>query len=173
MTNSVYLVGLFPELDQAVSALDGLRETGVAEEDLTVLSGVPYSGEILGRPPIKSKMGLVAMISALVGTLVGIFLTVVTPNLYVIRVGGQPVVPGSPTFLLIYELTMLCLILGTFIGVGWLSSTARTDFLFDTSVPDGKIGILVRCSAGQAQASRAAMDAQGAESVREPERRRL
>ena len=82
-------------------------------------------------------------------------------------------VPGSTTFLLIYELTMLCLILGTFIGVGWLSSSARTDFLFDTSVPDGKIGILVRCGSDLAEASRAAMESRGAESVREPERRPL
>jgi hypothetical protein len=59
--------------------------------------------------------------SAVAGLLAGLFLTIVVPRLYVIQVGNQPVSPVPTTALIVYEVIMLVMVLGTFLGIGVLT----------------------------------------------------
>jgi hypothetical protein len=167
-------LGSFQDIEQTVDTLDGLRELGIPDSDIKVLSSLPYSSDILGRPPIKSRLLVISLISAVVGLAVGIFLTVVTPYMYVIQVGGHPIVPVPPTALLLYEFTMLFLILGTFGGMLWQAAFPSYDRqYYDPSLTDGRIGLLIHCFDDKKEAVRAILESQGAENVHQPERREL
>ena len=170
MTNSTVLMGLFQDLERTADTLDQLRVLGISDQDITILSSLPYSSKALGRPAIKTKLPIISLTSAAAGLLVGLFFTVVTPYLYVIRVGGQPVVPTPTTAVLVYAFTMLFLILGTFLGVVFLNtSPSATSQHYESSLTDGRIGLLFQCPGDQKEAARKILESQGAENIQEPE----
>jgi hypothetical protein len=174
MSNLAAVMGSFEEVEPTADALDGLRELGVPDQDIEILSSLPYSSSILGRPHLKSRLPLISLGSAALGLLVGLFFTVITPYMYIIRVGGQPIVPTPPTVLLLYEFTMLFLILGTFGGMLWLDhlpSYGRE--YYDPSLTDGRITILVQCPDEKKAAAVEVLRSQGAVEIHEPERREL
>jgi hypothetical protein len=165
-------MGLFQDLERTADTLDQLRALGISDRDITILSSLPYSSKAMGRPAIQTKLPLISLASAVAGLLVGLFLTVVTPYLYVIRVGGQPVVPTPTTAVLVYAFTMLFLILGTFLGVVLLNTSSSTGSQhYDSSLTDGRIGVLFRCADDQKEAARTILKSQGAENIQEPDRR--
>ena len=172
MSDSVVVMGLFPELDITVEALDRLREVGFSDDDISVVSGMPYSAEALGRPHARSLVPRIGMAGAGIGVLLGVFLTMITPRLYTIYVGGQPVVPGPPTVVLMYESIMLCLILGTFIGMVVLSrDSAAEQTQYTPAISNGKIGLVLHCRPEQETEARSALEASGAEIIEQSERR--
>ena len=65
-------------------------ELGVSDKDMSVISGVPFSEKMLGRPMSWTRVPLIAGAGALVGFLTAAFLNFGTPLLYPIRVGGMP-----------------------------------------------------------------------------------
>jgi mono/diheme cytochrome c family protein len=137
------VLGLYHEATSTADTLDRLRELGVAEDAITVMSGVPYTPEMLGRRPVYERLGPIAAIGAVGGFLAALFLTVVTPHLYPISVGGQPLVPGPPTLIILFEFTMLGALLATFAGL--LAEIAfptigRQDY--DQRITEGHIGVL-------------------------------
>jgi hypothetical protein len=168
------LMGIFQDVDRVVVALDRLRELGIAEGKMEVLSSVPYSPAILGRPVPKTRLPLLVPLSALAGLLLGAFLAFVTPYLYVVRVGFQPVIAEPPSVIVLYECTMLGLVLGTFGGLLWQAGLLfRDPQHHDPILTDGRIGVLVHCRPEQKDAVRAALETEGAEKVTEPERKAL
>lgn len=170
MAESIALMGLFQDIDRVVVVLDRLRALGIAEGKLEVHSSLPYSPEILGRPAPKTRLPLIVPLFALVGFLAGAFLAFVTPYLYVIHVGGQPVVPGPPSVIVLYECTMIGLILGAFGGTLWQGGMLfRDPQRHEPAITDGRIGVLVRCRPEQVPEVRAAFESEGAEKVTEPE----
>jgi hypothetical protein len=170
MASTSTLMGIFQDVDRAVVALDRLRALGIAEGKMEVHSSLPYSAEILGRPAPKTRLPLIIPLFALAGFLAGAFLAFVTPYLYVIHVGGQAVTPGPPSVIVLYECTMIGLVLGTFGGLLW-----QGGFLFrdpqrhEPAITDGHIGVLVHCRPEQEAAVRAALESEGAEKITAPE----
>lgn len=117
-TKNVHLM-LFPEdrLDEVAEALSQLRESGYSHDDISVISGVPLSERILGRPLAWTRIGRFGIIGAILGFLIAIVLTVGTPLLYGLRVGGQPIIAIPTSIVVFFELTMLGLLISTFLGV--------------------------------------------------------
>jgi hypothetical protein len=174
MANSTVLTGSFQDLERTADTLDQLRALGIADQDITILSSLPYSPRALGRPHIKTWLPLITLASAVAGLLVGLFFAVVTPYLYVIRVGGQPIAPAPPTALLLYAFTMLVLIVGTFTGVVILNNLPTTGPRYDGPAPvDDRISVLFRCSADKKEAALEILETQGAEGIDEPARREV
>ena len=137
------VLGLFHEATSTADTLDRLRELGVEDDAVTVMSGVPYTAEMLGRRPVYERLLPIALIGAVGGLLAALFLTVVTPNLYPIEVGGQPLVPIPPSIIIVFEFTMLGALLATF--GGFLAeiafpSVGRT--AYDPRITEGHIGVL-------------------------------
>lgn len=155
MTEKKY-VALLDELDAAVAALDALRELGLAEDAMEVMSGVPYHEPMLGRAHIDTHIPRFAMVGALLGFGASVALNFGTVALYPLRVGGFPLFNVAPTWILAFELTMLGMLLATFLGV----LIELVFFMFapkpyEPSISDGKIGLFFSCTdevAGQAQA---------------------
>jgi mono/diheme cytochrome c family protein len=137
------VLGLFHEATSTADTIDRLRDLGVPEEAITVMSGVPYTPEMLGRRPAYERLLPIALIGAVGGFLAALFLTVVTPHLYQIPVGGQPLIPGPPTIIIVFEFTMLGTLLATFGGL--LAEIAfptvgRQEY--DYRITEGHIGVL-------------------------------
>lgn len=169
MTEENTMMGSFQDLDSAADTLDALRGLGIADSDITLLSSLPYSHKALGRPEIKTWLPFISMGSALAGLLVGAFFTIVTPHLYVIRVGGQAIVPGPTTAVLLFEFTMLFLVLGTFLGVVALNSLPQPGPAYDgPALSDDRLGIVLRFPGSQMDAVREILLGHGAENVHEP-----
>lgn len=164
----------FEEIEPAAAALERLRGLGLSDGDISILSSLPFSAKILGRPHPKTRLPLISMGSALLGLGAGLFLVVVSPFLYIIRVGGQPIVPIPPTALLLYEFIMLALILGTFIGFLVLNRfpSARPHY-YDPKLTDGRISLVVHSPADQESDVVAIMQEYAAQVVQDPQRRRL
>lgn len=139
------LLGLFHEATPTADTIDELRKLGVPDEEITVMSGIPYQPEMLGRRYTYERLIPTALIGALGGFLTGIFLTVGTPLLYSISVGGQPIVPIPPSLIILFELTMLGTMLATFAGI-----LAESRFptmgreAYDLRITEGHIGLLLR-----------------------------
>src|SRR5512137_839693 len=103
----IQVIGLFHEATPTADTLDRLRELGVTDDKITVMSGIPYSAEMLGRPPVRTRVGRMALIGALLGLLTAVFLSVGIFLLYPLAQGGQPIVPVPPTLIVLFEVTML------------------------------------------------------------------
>lgn len=172
--DTAVVMSSFDEIEPTAAALERLRSLGIAEDEITVLSSLPYSPNILGRPHVKTRLPLIGLVSALLGLGAGIFFTIITPHLYIIRVGGQPIVPVPPTALLLYEFIMLFLIVGTFGGFLVLNHFPdRRPEYYDPELTNGRISLIVQSSSEKATEVFAALEALGGEVVRDPQRRTL
>jgi hypothetical protein len=174
MAELVVLMGLFTDVDSVAETLDKLREIGIDDNDMSVVSGVPYPPHVLGRPMTWGRLPLISLGGALVGFAIGIFLNAGTPLLYSIRVGGQPLIPIPPTAVLTYEFTMMGLIVATFLGVLWESFfPSYGPKYYDPAIAAGRIGVLFRCPPAQEVPARSILTEHGAESIQKPEQRQL
>ena len=170
MTEKLTMLAVFPDLEPTADALDQLRSLGVSDEDMNVISGVPVTEAMLGRPTAWTNVPRLAMGGAIAGFLVALFLTVGTPNLYQIQVGRQYFVPVPPTVVLIFEITMLGMLLSTFLGVfldSFFPNYRPMEYVKEIS--DGKYAIFYVCPEDKKDKITKAMTALGAEEVRESE----
>lgn len=158
-----FLLGLFHEATPTADTLEQLAALGVEESKITVMSDVPYRPEILGRRPTYERLFLTALIGALGGLVTGLFLTVGTPILTPVHVGGQPVIPIPPTLIIVFELTMLGTMLATFAGL--IAESRFPAFgrsVYDHRITEGHIGILVQVDDQLADRAEAVLRTNGA-----------
>lgn len=174
MPNKIVLMGLYTDVLKAADAIDGLRFLGVREEDMSVIQGVPYTAKMLGRPHLHDRVPWATIIGALTGAVIAVFLTYGTQLLYPIRVGGRPLTSIPTSWIPIYELTMLGLILGTFFNLLWKCGFPSTKpQYYDPDVNRSRIGLMCTCEMRYEHDVRRIMEEKGAERVYEPERRPL
>jgi len=136
---------LFKEnaIDQVAEAVARLRTLGVHDKDISVISGVPYSPAILGRPMSWTSIGIFSILGALGGITASLLLNFGTPLLYPIRVGGMPLLSIPPTIVLTFELGMLGLMIATFIGVVLeMITPTYGPKAYNPKVTDGYIGVV-------------------------------
>ena len=174
MTEEKSLLAVFSDLEPAADAIEQLRHLGVRDECMNIISGVPVTEAMLGRPRQWTNVPRLAMGGSLIGMLTGIFLGFMAPDMYTIRVGGQPFAPVPPAIIVIFEMTMLGMLLSTFLGV-FLDSYFPNyrPMHYVTEVSDGKIAILIECPPADEQKITEALKKLGAESVQETEAQHL
>ncbi len=147
----IQILGLFHEATPTADTIDQLHELGIEDERITVLSGVPYSPEVLGRPRPKRRVGRIALVGAVLGLLTGVFLTIGIWLLYPLHQGGQPVTPIPPTLIVLFELTMLGTMWAAFFGV--LHTNVFPIFkaeIYDPRITEGHIGVVATVDEGMA-----------------------
>jgi hypothetical protein len=174
MSDEKTFLALFEDIDPAVEALDRLREHGVGEGEMNVISGVPFTEHILGRQRVWTNVPRLALGGAAGGLLLGIFLAVGLPYLYPLKIGGQGLVDGAPTIVLLFEMTMLGLMAATFVGV--FLDSAFPSYRPKEYVPeisDGKIAILYTIPEEKEGEVSQALTSLSAESIAPAERRQL
>jgi len=176
MTENISLLALFSDLEPAADAVDKLRALGIPEEQMNVISGVPLNEAMLGRKEQDSNVPKLALGGSIAGFLVGSFLAFVTPYWYPvpIQVGRQAIIPGPPSVIVLFEMTMLFMLLATFLGV-FLESFFPTyrPMEYVPEISDGKIAIFFACPDKQKDKVTKAMTALGAEKVEVAEAKQL
>ena len=172
----VDLLAVFSDLGPASDAIEHLRSLGVHDDCMNVISGIPVTEAMLGRPSQWTNVPRIALGGAILGMCGGIFLTYVVPFLYPypIRVSSQGFIPGPPTVVVLFELTMLGMLLSTFLGV-FLDSFFPNyrPMKYVPEVSDGKICVLVECSHVEEKKIIDALKKSGAESVKPAEAQHL
>jgi hypothetical protein len=168
MPDSTVHMALFKEgqIDHAAEAVAQLHAQGISHDDISVISGVPYSEKILGRPMSWSRVPRIALAGAGVGFVAAALLTFGTPALYPLVVGNQPVFPIPTSIVVIFELTMLGLLISTFLGV--FVETISPSYGpkgYHPKISDGNIGVLYTCPEELDGNIHAALFALGAEFV--------
>jgi hypothetical protein len=174
MTPEKSLLAVFSDLEPAADAIEQLRHLGVHDDCMNVISGIPVTEGMLGRPHQWTNVPRLAMGGASLGFITGLLLAFVSPNAYQIQVGGQGFAPVPVSIVVIFELTMLGMLLSTFVGV-FLDSTFPNyrPMHYVTEVSDGKIAILIECPQADEAKITDAMKKLGAESVQQAEAQHL
>jgi len=176
VTENISLIALFSNVAPAADALDELRNLGLVEEQMSVISGVPLNEAMLGRTETPSNVPKLALGGAIAGFLVGSFLAFVTPYSYPVplQVGRQSILPGPPSVIVLFEMTMLFMMLATFLGVfldNSFPSYRPKEYVAEVS--DGKIAVFFACPEDQKDKFVAVMTAVGAEKVELSEAKQL
>ncbi len=120
MYSKVVHMALFKEeqIDHAAEAITRLRSLGIPDRDISVISGIPYSEKILDRPMSWTSVGRIGLGGAIVGFFIALAFAFGTPFLYPLRVSDMPIFFPIPTsIVVVFEITMLGLLISTFIGV--------------------------------------------------------
>ena len=172
----VDLLAVFSDLGPAADAIEQLRALGVHDDCMNVISGIPVTEAMLGRPSQWTNVPRIAMGGAAFGLGAGIFLAFLSPYLYPypIQVSTQFFVPGPPSVVVLFELTMLGMLLSTFLGV-FLDSYFPNyrPMIYVPEVSDGKICILIECVHVDEKKITDALNKLGAESVKPAEAQHL
>ncbi|OIN95548.1 MAG: hypothetical protein AUJ21_02955 [Anaerolineae bacterium CG1_02_58_13] len=174
MTQEISLLAVFSDLGPAADAIEQLRLIGVHDDCMNVISGIPVTEAMLGRPSQWTNVPRLALGGAILGFLTGLLLAFLTPTVYEIKVGGQGFTPVPPSIIVLFELTMLGMLLSTFLGV-FLDSffPSYRPMKYVTEVSDGKIAILIECPHADEMKVTEALKKLGAEAVRPAEAQHL
>ena len=153
---------LYANPDAAQRAVRSLREAGVADGDITIVSSEPIEQHELGHRDHETWMFWIAGAGGATGLAVAVWLARLTETAWPLPTGNMPIVTWWTNLIIMFELTMLGGILAAVIT---LLVTAKLPnwkpALYDPEVTDGKILVGV---ANPAPASRPAIDrALGAE----------
>jgi len=161
-------------LDPVTGAMEDLRVLGMREQDMGLMMGTPFTSKMLGRPHIHERIPWATIFGALAGLTTAWLLTYATQFYYPVRVGGRPHW-GNPTSLVVmYELTMLGLVLGTFLNFLWKCAFPSTKpTIYDPDINHGRIALTATFDARYEEDVRRAMLDNGAERVYEPEKKPL
>lgn len=171
MTKTIAVMGMFQESTETADAIDELYSYGIPEDDIVVMTGVPFPQQALGRAREWLRLPYIVLAGAVSGFLFGIFLAVVTPQLYPLIVGGRPLIAGPPALVIIYVFTMMATIVSTFLGVIWeMGFPTFEPKYYDISVTSGYLAVLLECPEGQADEVKSIMESHGGRNVHHPEK---
>ncbi|MBI1794791.1 MAG: DUF3341 domain-containing protein [Chloroflexi bacterium] len=174
MSDLTMLLAVFEDIEPASGGIEKLRDLGVADDQMNVISGIPIKATILGRRSALTRVPAIAMTGAVLGMLLGLFLIYGTPFLFPLNVGGQPIYPVPQGIIITFEMTMLGLMgfafIGMFVDSGFPSYTPKE---YIPEISDGKIAILFRCPDNEQKKFIDALKKLGAESVELAEARQL
>lgn len=108
----------FESVPQARRAIQGLMSAEFYPEDVTTYSTEPtLEPEFLPAERQKSRLPLFALTGGILGALAGYLLPSLTARVMNLPTGGQPIVSLWPFGIVIFELTALGAIGGTFIAL--------------------------------------------------------
>jgi hypothetical protein len=170
MDETAELIAVFQEPAETAEAIDALLGVGVADDQIVVMSGVPYPEGALGRHVEWTRLPYIVLAGALGGMLVGLFLAVITPHLYRLDVGGHPPVGFPPAAIIIFVFTMMATIISTFLGVLWeMNFPEFGPKAYDKRVTDGDLAVLVEFPDDLTDKVRELLERYGARDIRTPE----
>jgi mono/diheme cytochrome c family protein len=139
------LFGLFDNVAITADVIGEVEELGIADNQITVMSGVPYASKFFGRKSPRSWFLPFVGIGAIVGALIAFFIVVITPWLYPVQVGFQPLLaPFPPSAIMFFEFMALGIMVTSFIGFLLMNRFPNMSRqMYDERITDGYIGVQV------------------------------
>jgi hypothetical protein len=170
MDNTGKLLATFKEATKTSEAIDALYEFGIRDDQITVMTGVPYPEGALERTTEWLRLPYIVITGALGGFLFGIFLSVITPHLYRLDVGGHPTVSFPPAAVITFVFTMMATIISTFLGVLWeMNFPEFGPKYYHKNVTDGYLAVLVDFPPELEGQVRDALEKHNAHQIQRPE----
>jgi hypothetical protein len=166
----ISLVALFDESTDTAKAIDDLHTLGIPDDKMVVMTDVPYPERALGRSREWLTLPYMVLAGAVVGLLIGLFLSAITPHLYRLDVGGHPPVGFPPAAVITFVFTMMGIIVATFLGVLWEMDFPRFGpSPYHKAVTDGKLGVFVEFPPELRENVTTILEANQADYIGEPE----
>ena len=131
---------LFADPDSAQRAVENLREAGVADREITVISSEPFEDYEFSHRDRATWIYWIAGVGGAFGLIFGYWLTSVTQRSWPLPTGGMPIVALWPNLVVIFELTMLFAIVATVVTLLVTAKLPRRrPALYDPEVSNGQI----------------------------------
>ncbi len=171
MSETITLMGLFNASTDTADAIDEIHSLGIPETDVVVMTGIPFPERALGHHYEWIRLPYIVLVGAFAGLIFGLFLSVVTPALYPLTVGGRSLVSGPPAAVITYVFTMMATIVSTFLGVLWeMGFPSFAPKYYDDRVTGGHLAVVLTCKAEQEAEIVAIMEAHGGLHIHRPQR---
>jgi mono/diheme cytochrome c family protein len=159
----VQLLALFPEAESAAQAIGQLRQLGLPDAKITVMSGIPLKPEMLDRPPERHGLARITLTGTALGLLTALFLTAGIFLLYQLHQGGQPLIPLPPSLIVFFEVSMLGTMGLTFVGLFLVNRfPVLKPTAYDRRITEGYIGVAVALEEALWDRAQSALTAAGA-----------
>lgn len=134
------IYALYDDGDAAQRAVNGLRNAGILDSAITVISDQPMEAYEFGEMNRATWIWYIASAGGIVGLVFATWLTRMTELAWPLPTGNMPIVSWWPNLIVMFELTMLGAILATvatlLVGGDLLR---RRPALYDPQVSNGKI----------------------------------
>ena len=131
--------GLYADPNVAQQAVNNLRSAGVADADITVISSEPFEHFEFGHRDAKTAMPWIAAAAGLFGLIATYYLLGASQMSWPLRTSGMPIVPLWTNLIIIFEMTMLSVIVATVITLIVSGFIGQRGKLYDTEVSEGYI----------------------------------
>ena len=131
---------LYSDPDAAQRAVNSLQAAGIAEADITVMSGEPFEEQPFAHRDKATWLWYIACAGGFAGLSFATWLTRMTELAWPLQTGNVPIVAWWPNLIVIFELTMLGAILATVITLFITAKLpSRTPKFYDPEVTNGRI----------------------------------
>lgn len=142
-------LGIFSDVESAGRAVEGLIREGFTEAQIDSLTSVPYPDGVLVKCERRTWFRWMALAGGLFGACAGFVLAAGTAWVYPVQTGDKPIIALYPTAIVTFEVTMVCAIIGTMVGM--FLEMRLPDWgkrPYDPAIAEGCIGICVSIHAG-------------------------
>jgi hypothetical protein len=133
------IYGLYEDPNVAQQAVDNLREAGVADAEITVISSEPFDHFEFGHRDAGTAMPWIATGAGAIGLVLTYWLLGASQRSWPLVTSGMPVAPLWTNLIIIFEMTMLSAILATVVTLIYTAFIAERGKLYDPEVSDGYI----------------------------------
>lgn len=134
------IYALYDDGDAAQRAVNGLRNAGVADSAIMVISDQPMEAYEFGEMNRETRIWYIASGGGIAGLALATWLTRMTELAWPLPTGNMPIVSWWPNLIVMFELTMLGAILATVVTLFVTGELLRRrPALYDPQVSDGKI----------------------------------
>ena len=138
------IYGLYSNPDAAQYAVDALREAGIADRAITVITSQPYEEYEFSHRYKQTWIFWIAAGGGVIGLGIGLTLAYITETFWPLVTGGMPIVAWWPNIIILFELTLLGAILATVLSLFITTELPTTQSkVYDTEVSRGKILVAV------------------------------
>lgn len=157
----ITVMGLFDQSTKAADVIDALYLLGIPEDSIEVMTGMPFPEQAFGRHREWLRLPYIVLGGALVGLVFGLFLSVMTPTLYPLTLGGRSIIAVPPAAVITFIFTMMATIVSAFLGVLWeMGFPSFEPKHYHSLVTSGYIAISLECDENQEKEVFSIMDAQ-------------
>jgi hypothetical protein len=133
------IYGLYEDPHVAQQAVDNLREAGVADAEITVISSEPFDHFEFGHRDAATAMPWIATFAGALGLLLTYYLLGASQRSWPLVTSGMPIAPLWTNLIIIFEMTMLSAILATVVTLIYTAFIADRGKMYDPEVSDGYI----------------------------------
>ena len=131
--------GLYADPRIAQQAVNNLRAEGVNDAAITVISSEPFEHFEFGHRDARTSMPWIATAAALAGMVATYYLLGASQMSWPLRTSGMPIVPLWTNLIIIFEMTMLSVIVATVITLIVSAFIGQRGKLYDPEVSEGYI----------------------------------